>query len=206
MPGIVNGLAWTEAGGEILPIEVLMIPGKGDIQFTGKLGEVMQESVKSAFSYVRFISPRYQISEDIFRLHDFHVHFPEGAIPKDGPSAGMGICLAFISCILGRAIPGSYGVTGELSLVGSIWPIGGLKEKLLAAVRSDLETVLLPLDNEKDLEDVPDTVKSRLKITFVKHLDEAMDIFFPKNQIETKGQSTICGLVPPVSEDGLKLS
>ena len=172
--GAVTGLAWTEVGGELLTIEAVTVPGKGQIRTTGKLGEVMQESVQAAFSFVRARSPSYGVKPSLFGRKDIHVHLPEGAVPKDGPSAGIGMVTAIISTLTGIPVRRDVAMTGEVTLRGRVLPIGGLKEKLLAALRGGIKTVLIPADNEKDLVDIPDTIKGGLEILPVKHVDEAL--------------------------------
>ena len=178
--GIVTGLAWTEFGGEILKIETVHMPGKGRMQITGKLGDVMQESVKAAKSFVRSKSLEYGIIPPIFEKKDFHIHVPEGATPKDGPSAGIAMVTSIVSSITNIAINREIAMTGEVTITGQVLPIGGLKEKLLAAHRAGIKHVLIPLDNEKDLVDIPEKVKNDIKITPVKHVDEVLKIALTK--------------------------
>ena len=174
MVGVVTGLAWTEVGGEILTIESVMVPGKGDIKHTGKLGDVMQESVTAALSYVRSRSTVFGIKPTLFSKRDIHVHVPEGATPKDGPSAGIAMATSIVSVLTGIAVRREVAMTGEITLRGRVLPIGGLKEKLLAALRSGIKTVFIPKDNEKDLADVPDSVLKHLKIVPVSHVDQVI--------------------------------
>ena len=174
MIGIATGLAWTEVGGEILSIEAVMIPGKGKITATGRLGEVMKESIQAASSFVRSKSTTYGIFPPLFNQRDIHVHVPEGAIPKDGPSAGVAICTAIVSLLTQIPVKGTVAMTGEISLRGKVLPIGGLKEKLLAARREGIETVIIPHDNIKDLEEIPKNVTQDLCIIPVKKVDEAL--------------------------------
>ena len=172
MVGVVTGLAWTEVGGEILTIESVMLPGKGNIKQTGKLGDVMQESVSAALSYVRSRSITFGIKPTLFEKRDIHVHVPEGATPKDGPSAGIAMALSIVSVLTGIPVRRDVAMTGEITLRGRVLPIGGLKEKLLAAMRAGIKTVFIPKDNEKDLPDIPDGVKKHVKIIPVSHVDE----------------------------------
>ncbi|HVI52283.1 MAG TPA: endopeptidase La [Candidatus Sulfotelmatobacter sp.] len=172
--GVVTGLAWTEVGGELLSIESVSMPGKGVFTLTGKLGDVMQESVQAARSYVRARSVHFGIKPSIFEKRDIHVHVPEGATPKDGPSAGVAMCTAIVSMLTGIPVRKDVAMTGEITLRGRVLPIGGLKEKLLAALRGGLKTVLIPKDNEKDLADIPDNVKRGLKIIPVTTVDEVL--------------------------------
>ncbi len=174
MVGVVTGLAWTEVGGEILTIESVMLPGKGNVKHTGKLGDVMQESVSAALSYVRSRSIRFGIKPTIFEKRDIHVHVPEGATPKDGPSAGIAMATSMVSVLTGVPVRRDIAMTGEITLRGRVLPIGGLKEKLLAALRAGITTVFIPKDNEKDLADIAESVKKHLKIVPVAHVDDVI--------------------------------
>ena len=174
--GVVTGLAWTEVGGEILKIESAVMPGKGKMQITGKLGDVMQESVKAAKSYIRSKSLEYGIIPPVFDKKDFHIHVPEGATPKDGPSAGVGMVTSIISSITEIPVDKNVAMTGEITLRGIVLPIGGLKEKLLAAHRAGISKVLIPQENKKDLVDVPKTILETMKIIPVKNVDEVLKI------------------------------
>lgn len=172
--GAVTGLAWTEVGGELLTIEAVTVPGKGMIKTTGKLGEVMTESVQAAFSYVRARSPGYGIKPSIFNRKDIHIHLPEGAVPKDGPSAGIGMVTSIVSTLTGIPVHKDVAMTGEVTLRGRVLPIGGLKEKLLAALRGGIKTVLIPQENEKDLAEIPANIREGLEIVPVAHVDEVL--------------------------------
>jgi len=172
--GAVTGLAWTEVGGELLTIEAVTVPGKGQIKTTGKLGEVMQESVQAAMSFVKARSPSFGVKPSLFARKDIHVHLPEGAVPKDGPSAGVGMVTAMISTLTGIPVRRDVAMTGEVTLRGRVLPIGGLKEKLLAALRGGMKTVLIPAENEKDLAEIPQSVKESLNIIPVSHVDEVL--------------------------------
>jgi ATP-dependent Lon protease len=172
--GVVTGLAWTEVGGELLTIEAVVMPGKGNVANTGKLGDVMQESVQAARSFLRSRLLRYGIKPTDFNKRDIHVHVPEGATPKDGPSAGVAMCTSIISALSGIPIRADVAMTGEITLRGRVLPIGGLKEKLLAALRGGIKTVLIPKDNEKDLADIPENVKKELEIVPVETVDEVL--------------------------------
>ena len=174
MVGVVTGLAWTEVGGEILSIESVMLPGKGNVKNTGKLGDVMQESVSAALSYVRSRAASFGIKPTLFEKRDVHVHVPEGATPKDGPSAGVAMAVSVVSIMTGIAVRRDVAMTGEITLRGRVLPIGGLKEKLLAALRAGITTVFYPKENEKDLADIPDSVKKALKLIAVSHADEVI--------------------------------
>ena len=178
--GIVTGLAWTEFGGEILKIETVNMPGKGRMQITGKLGDVMQESVKAAKSYVRSKSLDFGIIPPIFEKKDFHIHVPEGATPKDGPSAGVGMVTSIVSSITKIPVRRDIAMTGEVTITGQVLPIGGLKEKLLAAHRAGIKEVLIPKDNEKDLTDIPEKVKKDIKLTTVEMVDDVLKIALTK--------------------------
>jgi ATP-dependent Lon protease len=174
MVGVVTGLAWTEVGGEILTIESVLLPGKGAIRQTGKLGDVMQESVQAAHSYIRSRATQFGIKPPFFEKRDIHVHVPEGATPKDGPSAGIAMATSIVSAITGIPIRRDVAMTGEITLRGRVLPIGGLKEKLLAALRAGITTVFIPKDNEKDLAEIPANVKKGLTIIPVSHVDEVI--------------------------------
>ena len=197
--GVVTGLAWTEVGGEILKIESAVMPGKGKMQITGKLGDVMQESVKAAKSYIRSKSLDYGIIPPIFDKKDFHIHVPEGATPKDGPSAGIGMVTSIISAITEIPVNKNVAMTGEITLRGLVLPIGGLKEKLLAAHRAGIKKVLIPIENKKDLIEVPKTILENIEIVPVKNVDEVLKTALTKplkrvewvevNQISDKGKS-----------------
>tara|TARA_B000000557_G_scaffold45598_1_gene34271 strand:- start:388 stop:1332 length:945 start_codon:yes stop_codon:yes gene_type:complete len=178
--GVVTGLAWTEVGGEILKIESAVMPGKGKMQITGKLGDVMQESVKAAKSYIRSKSLEYGIIPPIFDKKDFHIHVPEGATPKDGPSAGIGMVTSIISAITEIPVNKNVAMTGEITLRGLVLPIGGLKEKLLAAHRAGIKKVLIPMENKKDLIEVPKTVLNSMEIITVKNVDEVLKVALTK--------------------------
>ena len=174
--GQVTGLAWTEVGGELLTIETAVVPGKGKQSHTGKLGDVMQESIQAAVTVVRSRSERLGIDPDFYQKHDIHVHVPEGATPKDGPSAGIGMCTALVSALTRVPVRADVAMTGEITLRGEVLPIGGLKEKLLAALRGGITTVLIPEENERDLVEIPDDIKGPLDIRTVKWIDEVLEI------------------------------
>jgi len=178
--GVVTSLAWTENGGEIMPVEVAVLEGKGGLQMTGQMGDVMQESGQAALTYIKSRGAQLNIDLDVFERMDIHVHMPEGGIPKDGPSAGITIATAIISALTGRPVFKHIGMTGEITLRGRILPIGGVREKVLAAHRAGLKTVILPEKNMKDLTELPKTAKSELKIIPVKHMDEVLQIALAK--------------------------
>jgi len=173
--GIVTGLAWTEVGGELLTVEAILIPGKGKMTITGKLGDVMQESIQAANAYVRSRAAEFGIEPPLFEKKDIHVHVPEGAVPKDGPSAGVAMVTSMVSVLTGIAIKKDVAMTGEISLRGRVLPIGGLKEKMLAALRGGVKKVIIPKDNEKDLVDIPDNVKNGLEIIIASTVDEVLE-------------------------------
>tara|TARA_B100000579_G_scaffold211794_1_gene173100 strand:- start:1243 stop:3633 length:2391 start_codon:yes stop_codon:yes gene_type:complete len=179
--GVVTGLAWTEVGGEILKIESVIMPGKGKMQITGKLGEVMQESVKAAKSYIRSKSLEYGIIPPVFEKKDFHIHVPEGATPKDGPSAGIAMVTSIISAITEIPVNKDVAMTGEITLRGIVLPIGGLKEKLLAAHRAGIKKVLIPFENKKDLIEIPQSIRKNIEIIPVKNVDEVLKIALTKS-------------------------
>ena len=172
----MTGLAWTEVGGELLTIEAAIVPGKGKLQHTGQLGEVMQESIQAAMTVVRSRAAHLGLERDFYQKLDIHLHVPEGATPKDGPSAGIGMCTALVSALTKIPVRSDVAMTGEITLRGEVLPIGGLKEKLLAAHRGGIETVLIPIDNQKDLAEIPDNIKGNLKIKPVKWIDEVLEI------------------------------
>ncbi len=174
--GLVTGLAWTEVGGELLSIESVTTPGKGEVKTTGKLGEVMNESVAAAFSFVKSRAPAYGIKPSIFQRKNIHIHLPEGAVPKDGPSAGVGMVTSIVSTLTGIPVRPDVAMTGEVTLRGRVLPIGGLKEKLLAALRGGIKIVLIPEENVKDLAEIPDNVKAGLEIIPVNHVDRVLEI------------------------------
>jgi ATP-dependent Lon protease len=178
--GQVTGLAWTEVGGELLTIEAVVLEGSGKQQFTGKLGEVMQESIQAAMSVVRSRAESLGITPEFYQKKDIHVHVPEGATPKDGPSAGVGMCTAIVSGLTGIPVRADVAMTGEITLRGEVLPIGGLKEKLLAAHRGGIKTAVIPEENTKDLADMPDVIKKGLDIRPVKWIDEVLEIALEK--------------------------
>jgi ATP-dependent Lon protease len=197
--GQVNGLAWTEVGGELLTIEAATMTGKGKMTTTGKLGEVMQESVQAALSVVRARSRRLGIPDDFYQKNDIHIHLPEGATPKDGPSAGIGLCLAMVSALTGIPVKADVAMTGEITLRGEVLQIGGLKEKLLAAHRGGIKTVLIPEENVKDLAEIPDNVKNRLDIHPVKWIDQVLEMALERKPEALPDQPDAATL-PPATE------
>ncbi|MES2290954.1 MAG: S16 family serine protease, partial [Pseudomonadota bacterium] len=208
--GAVTGLAWTEVGGELLTIEAVTVQGKGGVRSTGKLGDVMGESIQTALSYVKARAPSYGIKPSLFARKDLHIHLPEGAVPKDGPSAGIGMVTAMVSTLTGVAVRREIAMTGEVTLRGRVLPIGGLKEKLLAALRGGITTVLIPQENEKDLAEIPANIREGLKIVPVRHVDEvlALALTEPLSPIEWTEADELAAQPPfPVSapiEDGAR--
>jgi ATP-dependent Lon protease len=200
--GQVTGLAWTEAGGELLTIEAMVMPGKGKLMHTGQLGEVMQESIQAATTVVRSRAKMLNITEGFHQKLDIHVHVPEGATPKDGPSAGVGMCAALVSALTSIPVRSDVAMTGEITLRGEVLPIGGLKEKLLAAHRGGITTVVIPHQNEKDLVEIPKNIKDKLTILPVRWIDEVLEIALQRMPVpaaqgqaeeDAKAQSTESG-------------
>ncbi|WP_034159410.1 endopeptidase La [Sphingomonas sp. ERG5] len=197
--GAVTGLAWTEVGGELLTIESVTVPGKGGAKVTGKLGDVMKESIETALSFIKARAPSYGIKPSIFARKDLHIHLPEGAVPKDGPSAGIGIVTALVSTLTGVPVRRDIAMTGEVTLRGRVLPIGGLKEKLLAALRGGIKTVLIPAENEKDLTEIPANIREGLKIIPVAHVDEVLRLALtePLTAIDWSEADELAALPPP---------
>ncbi|MEG1242689.1 MAG: S16 family serine protease, partial [Oscillospiraceae bacterium] len=174
--GLVRGLAWTSVGGAVLDVEVSVMDGTGKLELTGNLGDVMKESAKAAVTYIRSRAEKLSIDKDFYKTKDIHIHFPEGAIPKDGPSAGITICIAVISALTGAPVRRDIAMTGEISLRGRVMPIGGLREKTMAALRAGVTTVIIPADNEKDLEEIDQRVRAALNFVVTDHVDKVLDI------------------------------
>lgn len=183
--GIVRGLAWTSVGGDTLQIEVNVMPGEGKIDLTGQMGDVMKESARTALSYVRSVSGKYKVAENFYKKKDFHIHIPEGAVPKDGPSAGITMATALLSAVTHMSVRADLAMTGEVTLRGRVLPIGGLKEKVLAAKMAEVKTVLVPKENEKDIEEIPEEVKEGLEILFVETMEEVADLALLKQKQES---------------------
>jgi ATP-dependent Lon protease len=200
--GITTGLAWTEVGGELLSIEAIVVPGKGRMTITGKLGDVMQESVQASKSWVRSRAVSLGIKPPTFDKKDIHIHVPEGATPKDGPSAGVAMCVSIVSALTGIPVRCSVAMTGEITLRGRVLPIGGLKEKLLAALRGGLKTVLIPRDNEKDLEEIPDNVKRHLTIVPVGSIDEVITLALDRQPEPIEWSDEDDAKAPAAAADG----
>ena len=180
--GIVRGLAWTSVGGDTLEIEVNVMPGEGEILLTGQMGDVMKESARTGISYIRSVSKKHRIAEDFFKEHDVHIHIPEGAVPKDGPSAGITMATAMFSAITGKKVRSDVAMTGEITLRGRVLPIGGLKEKLLAAKNAGIKTVLVPEENEPDVEEISSEITKGLEIVFVSHMEEVLKLALAKRR------------------------
>ena len=180
--GIARGLAWTQVGGDTLQIEVNVMPGKGELVLTGQLGDVMKESAQAGISYIRSVADKYGIAPEFFQENDIHVHIPEGAVPKDGPSAGITMATAMLSAIIGREVRADVAMTGEITLRGRVLPIGGLKEKLLAAKNAGIRMILIPKENERDIEEMSSEITKGLKIVSVSHMDEVLDYALSKEQ------------------------
>ncbi|MBO8141786.1 MAG: endopeptidase La [Firmicutes bacterium] len=194
--GLVHGLAYTEYGGDVLAVEVTVIKGKGKLMLTGKLGEIMRESAQAGFSYIRSRAADLSIEETFHESVDVHIHIPEGAVPKDGPSAGIAIATALASALSGRAVRHDVAMTGEITLRGRVLAVGGIKEKVLAAHRHGIRTVILPRDNEKDLEDIPAAVRRRLDIRLVDHMDDVLDMALIGSQTEPAADVAVAGISP----------
>lgn len=177
--GVINGLAYTSVGGELLQIEAAVTKGSGKLEVTGNLGDVMKESVKAAITYIRSRAGILGIEEDFYIKKDMHIHFPEGAVPKDGPSAGIGIASAAISALTGTAVSKQYAMTGEITIRGRVLPIGGLREKTMAAYRNGIKTIIVPYENKSDIDELEQTVKDSIEFIFVKHMDEVLPVIFP---------------------------
>jgi len=179
--GLSTGLAWTEVGGEVLYIEASLLNGKGELLITGQIGEVMQESARAAFTYVRSVLKPMGVKENFFENRDIHIHVPAGAIPKDGPSAGVAMAVALISLATSSPVDKYVAMTGEISLRGRVLPIGGLREKALGALRGGIRTVIIPEKNKKDLSELPANIRRKLKFVTARHIDEVLPVVFGKD-------------------------
>jgi ATP-dependent Lon protease len=188
--GVATGLAWTEAGGDLLYIESRIMPGKGNLSLTGQLGEVMKESAQAALSFARSRASLLSLKEDFYEELDIHIHVPAGAIPKDGPSAGVTMTAAVLSALTNRPVPRDLAMTGEITLRGKILAIGGLREKTLAALRAGIRKVIIPEQNKKDLSEIPPNVRKRVKFFTVRDMDEFLDVVFPNPSPESKKKRT----------------
>ncbi len=200
--GLATGLAWTEVGGQILHIEATTMPGRGKLILTGKLGDVMQESGQAAMSYVRSRASRFGLDSDFYRRLDIHIHLPEGSIPKDGPSAGITLATAVVSALAKVPVRRDLAMTGEITLRGKVLPIGGVKEKLMAAHRAGCQTVILPRDNEKDLADVPESIQQEMTIRFVETMDEVLDLALERSVADRESLEPETSSPPPTLEPG----
>ena len=173
--GVVTGLAWTAYGGDTLPVEVSVMKGSGKLDLTGQLGDVMKESAKASYSYVRANAKKYGIPEDFYKENDIHIHVPEGAVPKDGPSAGVTMTTALVSALSNKKVKSNVAMTGEITLTGRVLAIGGVKEKCLAAHRIGIDTIILPKENEKHVDKIPKSVKSKLNLVFADRIDKVLE-------------------------------
>lgn len=180
--GVVNGLAWTSVGGVLMPLEVLILKGKGTVEVTGSLGDVMKESAKLAISYTRSVAEKYNINPDFYKDNDIHIHAPEGAVPKDGPSAGVTMATALVSALSGIPVKSDVAMTGEITLHGKVLPIGGLKEKTMAAYKADIKTVIIPIDNKSDLEEADDVVKKSVRFVYAENIEQVLDTALAKQE------------------------
>ncbi|MCD8256562.1 MAG: endopeptidase La, partial [Oscillospiraceae bacterium] len=187
--GLVRGLAWTSVGGEVLDVEASVMDGSGKLELTGNLGDVMKESARAAVSYIRTRSGALGIEPEFYKNKDIHIHFPEGAVPKDGPSAGITICIAVISALTGIPVRRDVAMTGEISLRGRVMPIGGLKEKTMAALRAGIHTVIIPSENARDLEEIDPTVRQALNFISTDHVDKILNVALVQNTED-------CGALP----------
>lgn len=207
--GLVTGLAWTQVGGELLNIEAAVVPGKGRQIRTGSLGDVMQESIQAALTFVRGRAAVLGVAADFHEKFDIHIHVPEGATPKDGPSAGIGMCTAIISAFTGIPVKADVAMTGEITLRGQVLPIGGLKEKLLAAHRGGIRTVIIPADNERDLKEIPENIKGDLDIRAVRWMDQVLELALQHMPVPRKDEAAAAGSNTESKaepEDGLRIS
>jgi ATP-dependent Lon protease len=203
--GVATAIAWTENGGEIMPVEVLLMDGKGNMQITGQIGNVMQESAQAALSYLKSRSNQFGINPEVYENLDIHIHIPEGAIPKDGPSAGITICTALISAYTGREVRKDVGMTGEITLRGHVLPVGGIREKVLSAHRSGLKIVILPKRNAKDLIDVPKRARSEMQLVFAEHIDQVLEVALKPRKPTENHQSRIPKKSKPIKEITVRL-
>ena len=184
--GLVRGLAWTSVGGEVLDVEVAVVEGSGKLELTGNLGKVMQESCQAAMTCIRSRANKLGINADFYKTKDIHIHFPEGAIPKDGPSAGVTVCTAIVSALTGTPVRRDIAMTGEISLRGRVLPIGGLKEKTMAAMRSGVSTVIIPADNEPDLEEIDPAVRKALNFVLADKVDNVLETALAHKDADSK--------------------
>ena len=188
--GLVRGLAYTSVGGEVLDVETAVVEGTGKVELTGNLGDVMKESARAAITYIRSRAELLGIDPDFYKNKDIHIHFPEAAVPKDGPSAGITMCIALISALSGKPVRGDIAMTGEISLRGRVLPIGGLREKTMAALRAGVRTVIIPKENEADLQEIDPLVRQQLEFSPVDHADQVLEIVFPHEELREEQQET----------------
>ena len=189
--GLVRGLAYTSVGGEVLDVETAVVEGSGKVELTGNLGDVMKESARAAITYIRSRAPLLGIDPDFYKNKDIHIHFPEAAIPKDGPSAGITMCIALISALSGKPVRGDIAMTGEISLRGRVLPIGGLREKTMAALRAGVRTVIIPKENESDLQEIDPLVRRQLNFCTVDHADQVLEIVFPHGDMQKEQKESV---------------
>ena len=189
--GLVRGLAYTSVGGEVLDVETAVVEGSGKVELTGNLGDVMKESARAAITYIRSRAPLLGIDPDFYKNKDIHIHFPEAAIPKDGPSAGITMCIALISALSGKPVRGDIAMTGEISLRGRVLPIGGLREKTMAALRAGVRTVIIPKENESDLQEIDPLVHRQLNFCTVDHADQVLEIVFPHGDMQKEQKESV---------------
>ena len=180
--GIVRGLAWTSVGGDTLEIEVNVMPGKGEFKLTGQLGDVMKESAQTGISYIRSISGQYDVKPEFFQENDIHIHIPEGAVPKDGPSAGITMATAILSAVTGKPVRADVAMTGEITIRGRVLPIGGLQEKVLAAKKVGIKTVILPKENKKDLDEIMDEIKDGMQFVLAETMEDVLQTALVKGE------------------------
>ena len=199
--GLVTGLAWTSVGGETLEVEVNVMDGAGKLELTGNLGDVMKESAHAALSYIRANAHKLGVVEDFYKTKDIHVHFPEGAVPKDGPSAGITVCTAMVSALTNTCVRADVAMTGEISIRGRVLPIGGLKEKTMAALRHGITTVIIPKENERDLQDIDPMVRSRLSFLTAETVDTVLEAALIRNV-----ECSVPAMLNPIPEDMKNLS
>lgn len=203
--GLVNGLAWTSVGGELLEVEALALDGSGKLELTGNLGDVMKESARAAISYLRSRTDLFGLPKDFYLKKDLHIHFPEGAVPKDGPSAGITTATAIISALTGRPVPRQIAMTGEITLRGRVLPIGGLREKTMAAYKNGVKTVIVPGENRPDLDDIDQTVREKLKFVFASHMDEVASAVFGSSSVQRTVEEAKASLLTPLPSHNLSM-
>lgn len=186
--GVVTGMAWTQVGGDTLFVETARVPGSGKLQLTGQLGDVMQESARAAVTYIRSIADQYGLEEDFYKKYDLHIHVPEGAVPKDGPSAGVTMFTSVLSALTGIPVRKDVAMTGEITLRGKVLPVGGIREKVLAAHRAGIRTILLPKENEPDIDEIPQSVRKHLRFILLEQAQDALEYALVKEEKSTGKQ------------------